>query len=202
MILYILRHAAVQGNRELRYVGTTDESILPDERERLQKRRELLTADKNWTEPGYAFVSPLIRCRETASLLFPETEQTVIPEFREIAFGRFENKNYRELTGDPAYQAWIDSGGTMRFPGGESRAEFQNRCLAGFDRVMQACRDGDVKKAAMVVHGGTVMSILSAYGRPAGDYYSFQVHPGCGYRLEADPARYKSEGIRIVTAIG
>ena len=202
MILYILRHAAVQGNRELRYVGTTDESILPDEREKLLEKRKIFTSGKSWTEPACAFVSPLIRCRETASLLFPKTEQTVIPEFREISFGSFENKNYRELTGDPEYQAWIDSGGMIRFPGGESRKEFQNRCLAGFDRIMADCQSQKVKKAALIAHGGTIMSILSAYGRPSGDYFSFQVRPGCGYRLEVDPVHYKTEGIRILEGLG
>jgi len=201
MILYMFRHAAVQGNRELRYVGTTDESILPEEREKMELRRHAFAAEKRWKEPDRVFVSPLIRCRETAAILFPSSEQTLVPEFREISFGRFENKNYRELTGDPDYQRWIDSGGTMRFPDGESREEFQKRCLEGFDRIMDECRNAHAKRAAMIVHGGTVMSILSAYGKPAGDYYSFQVHPGCGYRLDVDVKRYRKKGVKIVKAL-
>lgn len=197
----MLRHAAVQGNRELRYVGTTDEPLLPSERERMEKQRGVMIAESGWREPRTVFVSPMLRCRETAFLLFPESEQRIISDFREIVFGRFENKNYRELTGDPDYQAWIDSGGTMRFPDGESRDEFQRRCLTGFDQMMEECRKNPSPTVSMVVHGGTVMSILSAYGQPEGDYYSFQVHPGCGYRLAVDPAHYKEKGLRILETI-
>lgn len=43
-------------------------------------------------------------------------------------FGEWELKSYKELSTDirfrDSYQAWIDSGGTLAFPNGESRKEF------------------------------------------------------------------------------
>ena len=55
----------------------------------------------------------------------------VIPEWTEIDFGLFEGKNHRELSGNMAYQEWIDSNGTLPFPEGESREEFIDRSIAG-----------------------------------------------------------------------
>ena len=69
----------------------------------------------------YVFVSPMLRCRQTAEILFPQIPQIEIDPWREMDFGEFEGKNYAQLNGDLRYQAWIDSGGTLAFPGGESR---------------------------------------------------------------------------------
>ncbi len=66
----------------------------------------------------YVFVSPMLRCRQTAEILFPQIPQIEIDPWREMDFGEFEGKNYAQLNGDPRYQAWIDSGGTLAFPGG------------------------------------------------------------------------------------
>ena len=51
-------------------------------------------------------------------------------------FGAFEGHNYQELSGDPAYQRWIDSGGTLPFPEGESREEFIRRNVAGYEKML------------------------------------------------------------------
>ena len=49
-------------------------------------------------------------------------------------------KSYKELSTDirfrDSYQAWIDSGGTLAFPNGESRKEFCKRSICGFERVL------------------------------------------------------------------
>lgn len=55
-----------KGNQGHRYVGTTDEGLLPEEKERLEAR----AADMN-LHPAIIFVSPARRCRETAACLFP-----------------------------------------------------------------------------------------------------------------------------------
>ena len=59
----------------------------------------------------------------------------------------------------PTRPGW-DSGGTLPFPGGESREAFQERCRAEFARVLRACRKQAGSNAVFVVHErGTIMSI-------------------------------------------
>lgn len=128
-----------KGNQEHRYVGATDEGLLPEEKERLQAR----AADIN-LHPAVVFVSPARRCRETAACLFPGTapELIVVPEFMEMNFGVFEYMSWQEINQDPdpahraAYQRYIDSGGETAFPGGESKAEFTRRVCDGFERAV------------------------------------------------------------------
>ena len=130
--IILIRHGKTFGNTLGRYIGTTDEELCPEGREELAALRE--SGQYRSIRPDLVYVSPLRRCRQTAELLFPGVPQEICRDFRECDFGEFENRNYKELTGNPAYQAWVDSGGTLPFPGGESREAFQERCRAEFTR--------------------------------------------------------------------
>jgi alpha-ribazole phosphatase len=172
MIFYFLRHGATKGNLERRYVGATDEALLPESREAL----------KALILPPVArvYASPMLRCVETAKILYPDTPLELVPDFRECGFGAFEYKNYEELKDHPAYQAWLDARGFTAFPGGESRADFCKRVVQVFDRVAEGAElwGGD---AAIVAHGGTLMAILEARALPKQDFYAWQAPAGRGW---------------------
>ena len=164
--IILIRHGKTFGNTLGRYIGTTDEELCPEGREELADLRE--SGQYRSIRPDLVYVSPLRRCRQTAEILFPGVPQEICRDLRECDFGEFENKNYKELSGNPAYQAWVDSGGTLPFPGGESREAFQERCRAEFARVLRA-----LERQA----GRTIMSILSAYAAPEGKLPG-QILPG------------------------
>ena len=94
--------------------------------------------------------------------------------------------SYKELSDNPHYQEWIDSNGTLPFPGGESKEECADRNLKGFDEVLKACRDEGITEAALVVHGGTIMNIMEAYALPKKAFYEWHVGNGCGYLVELE----------------
>ena len=179
--MWLIRHGKTRGNLESRYVGTVDESL--DER-----GAEALYDLKKKVIYPYAktvFVSYMKRCRETASILFPDAARIVVPGLHECDFGDFEYKSYDDLNGYPDYQDWIDSGGTLPFPGGESMAEFSKRVRKAFEALCQTApwRDTDI---AIAAHGGTIMAIMSGFALPARDYFDYQVKPAEGYVLNAD----------------
>lgn len=178
MRLYLIRHGMTFGNTLGRYIGTTDEPLTEDGRAALEQL----------SYPGteLLFTSPLLRCRETAEILFPEMEPEIVKGFAECDFGAFENKNYKELDGNGDYQRWIDSNGTLPFPGGESPEAFRKRCVEAFDAVMDICRKKKAGSAACVVHGGTIMSILAEYAVPGEEFYHWQVRNGEGYVCTVD----------------
>lgn len=174
--ILLIRHFATKGNREGRYIGVTDEPICQED-----------VWKSPWHggfQPEQVFVSPLRRCVQTAKLLFPGVRQIAVVEFRECDFGEFENRNYRELSGNPAYQKWVDSQGTLPFPGGEEPGAFRARCRQGFLKSVETMRKSRAERCAMVVHGGTIMSILEAFGQPKRDFYDWQVKNGQGFLLE------------------
>ena len=194
MELIFIRHGKTPGNLAGRYVGRTDEPLLPESREEILCRKM-----KNEYPPAdIVFTSPMLRCIETARIIYPGKKLIEIPDFRECDFGEFEMKNYEELNGRADYQAWIDGGGKDPFPGGESMDMVRRRSMRGFYRAMELAYSGadpmtdqflmesdpftePVNSVAFVVHGGTIMSILSVicggYQTENGGCVTFSVEP-------------------------
>ena len=181
IMLAFIRHGVTQANKERRYLGKTDESLSEEGVEILESYK----MQKLYPNVEYLFTSPMKRCTETAKIIYPALCPIVIPEWEEIDFGRFEYRTYEELKDDAEYQEWLRSGGTLDFPEGDSRNDFALRCKSGFIRMCnelsQAARQNTKKPAfvGMIVHGGTIMSLLSLYGRT--DYFDYQVSNGRGY---------------------
>ena len=187
--LILIRHGKTAGNLLGRYIGSrTDEPLCDEGREGL--------AGKQLPEVERLYVSPMKRCVETAEILWPEFDRKNIQkvtDLRECDFGDFENKNYKELSGNGDYQAWIDSNGTLPFPNGESMDAFKSRCLEAFAQIVEEVSGAEQEwiasgktgmfRAGIVVHGGTIMAILEQYGYPKRAYFDYQVKNGCGYRL-------------------
>ncbi len=187
--LYLIRHGRTQGNTEGRYVGRTDEDVLPSELKRLRWLKEEPLPDR-------IYVSPLKRCVSTAFALFQRDhiERGLflrpirkIPDLREMDFGAFEYKNFKELRKNADYQRYIDSNGEAAFPEGESRADFVKRTVKAGGWIFEELtgpkyRNRDVC-AALVVHGGTIMALMEAYAVPKRDYFSWQVKNGEGFAV-------------------
>lgn len=184
----LLRHGQTQGNLEKRYIGKTDEPLLLDDTESMRKISALQKRLEQEVIAGSQklFVSPMLRCRQTAELLFPGQEQVVIDKLREMDFGRFEAKNYMELSADPAYQAWIDSDGRLPFPEGEDRECFIKRTMEGFRQMTEQAWRENCGQIAAVVHGGSIMAILSCLMQ--GDYFAYQVPNLAGYAFQYEGA--------------
>ncbi len=169
--LYLLRHASTCSNLSGRYLGKTDEPLC------LEGIRQ---AGRMCLQPvERVFASPLTRCIQTAEILFPQAAITVVEGFRECDFGEFEGRSFRELDGDPRYQAWIDSGGELPFPSGESKAGFCLRTCRAFEEILPQMLGCAV--CAVVAHGGTLMALLERYALPRRGYYEYQVKNCCGF---------------------
>ena len=172
----LIRHGKTAGNRERRYMGgRTEESLLPEERRFLQQRKAPSVTS--------VFVSPMKRCVETAQILFPHRELILIPEFREMDFGVAEYRNHEEMNGLDWYQRFIDTNGESGFPQGETLQEFSRRVCFGAKRL--GVLEGDI---ALVVHGGTIMSLLDEWSDPHEDFYHWMTENGAGWtgRIQGD----------------
>ncbi|MBD5445098.1 MAG: histidine phosphatase family protein [Lachnospiraceae bacterium] len=182
IMLAFIRHGVTQANKERRYLGKTDETLSESGIEILRSYK----AQNYYPDAKYLFVSPMKRCMETAKILYPKLCPVKISEWEEIDFGRFEYKNYNDLKDDMQYQAWIDSGGRLDFPEGESKKDFILRCESGFIRMCNELRFSQAVKqntncyitVGIIVHGGTIMALLSSYGEK--NFYDYQVSNGGG----------------------
>lgn len=172
----MIRHFATKGNLEKRYIGRTEESV--DQIE--QYAREFLFKESF----DLICCSPKKRCLETAHYLFPEVEKKIWEDFKECDFGLFENLNFVDLEKDPLYQKWIESNGTLPFPEGEAVSDFKIRTIQAFEEMLEYCFSMKYEHVAMVVHGGTIMSILEAFAVEKKEYFDWHVSNGNGYITE------------------
>ncbi len=168
MKVIFIRHGETEGNILKKYIGKTDEPLCSQGIENVKNRR--------YPECDILIVSPMKRCMQTADIIYPSKEKLVYDGLKECDFGNFEGKNYIELKDSDEYQKWIDSGGTLAFPGGEAPEEFKKRTNSTFKRIM----DKISKKCtvAFVVHGGTIMSVMEKLGVPEKSYYDYMLLNG------------------------
>lgn len=71
----------------------------------------------------------------------------------------------------------------MPFPQGESREQFVCRTVSAFERLIAAAGN-DADCVAFIVHGGSIMAVLSAYN--CGSYFDFQCANGEGFVCEIE----------------
>lgn len=172
MRLQLIRHGMTAGNTEKRYIGCTDEPLCAQGEVQLREN----AAGGFYAKPGLLCSSPMLRCRQTCAVLFPQIPVHIVEDFRETDFGIFEGKNYVELTGNADYQAWLDTGCTAAMPGGESRTVFQQRCCAAFEALLgQHATDPEL---TLVVHGGVIMAVLEQYAEPKQEFYAYHIQNG------------------------
>ncbi len=181
MVISFIRHGKTNGNLEKRYIGRTDEPLSPI------GRNELF--EMQYPDCDIVISSPMKRCIETAEIIYPGKKIILVKGLEECDFGDFEGKNYLELSVNPDYQKWIDSGGTLPFPNGENTENFKKRCIAAFEKAVR--KYSDVGVISFVVHGGTIMSVLEKYAVPKKNYFDFQVKNGQGFITEFDNEKIK-----------
>ncbi|MHB1485586.1 MAG: histidine phosphatase family protein [Saccharofermentanales bacterium] len=176
MQIVLIRHFMTNGNLEKRYIGRTDEPLLAN-----------AASGIIYAAADRIYSSPMKRCIQTAKIIYgPDSEIHINESLREMDFGDFEGKNYDELKDDTEYRLFIDSGGTRKIPGGESAADFRKRSCDGFVRIIDEMLEIKAESAAIICHGGTIMSIMAEFDSEKKDFYSYMVKNGCGYWMEFD----------------
>ena len=187
-----IRHAKTAGNLERRYIGRTDEPLCGlgvQEAEALLASGQLPPIED--LEELYS--GPLLRCRQTAEILFPQIEP-VTCRLQEIDFGIFEGKTANELSDNLDYQQWLDTNCMGDISGGDSVMAFKQRCSEEFEQIAKA---SSASLTALVIHGGNIMAILEAFAEPQRDFYDYHV-PNCGFILcswENQKLSIKQQGI-------
>lgn len=141
-VLFI-RHGMTLPNKYKQYIGWLDPPLIESEKDRLSHVR----LDY---KPELVFTSDLFRAKETASIYFSEVNTIYSSFFRELHFGAFEGKTYKQLKDDPSYCFWIDHMNEGRPPEGEYIGDFRRRVTTGWEMI----KDCGSEEVAVVTHGG------------------------------------------------
>ena len=183
--LVLIRHGQTAGNAENRYIGqSTNPPLTARGREQLLAWKEA----NRYPSADALYVSPLARCRETASLLYPMLVPVVLPSLIDLDLGSFEGKTYDELKEDPAYRRWIESRGMIAPPGGESGAEFSARLASAIHQIGSDAGRCGFHRATLITHAGCILTLLQGVPADASSPVPYTAPNGGGYQVRLDPA--------------
>ncbi len=182
-IIYLIRHGAIDETNRGHYIGRTDVHLSE------KGKQALRDIDKQFGYP-YAeriYASPLLRCTETCSVIYPDREVKTLPALSECDFGDWEGRSAAELAGNPAFAAWLQNSDKTPPPGGESGKEFAARVCRGFERLVEELSANNTKTAAVITHGGVIMTILAMFGLPQAESYRWRMDNGYGFAVRVTP---------------
>jgi alpha-ribazole phosphatase len=188
--IHLIRHGRESAPGVVRYIGKTNLPLTARGREELIQ----MVDEEPFPFVEAVYCSPLLRCRQTVEILYPEHEPIIEEGLSECDFGEFEDKTPEELKDNPDYAQWL-SGGTP--PGGESGEQFFKRSVVAFAKIVEEAMKKGQTDIAVCCHGGSIMAILAQCGLPERTPSDWICAPGHGYTLRVTPGvwmrGYKAE---------
>lgn len=195
--LHFVRHGMTEGNEKGQYIGCRTDSELST-----RGMRELIDLRESYEYPGVGMVytSPMTRCIQTVGIVYPGQGITTVPQLREVDFGDFEGKTIGELRDLPDYTDWLTNSMEVAPPNGESGEQFLSRIVEGVAFVVDDMMKSDIYDAAVVTHGGVIMTLLAAVGMPRKPIQEWMVSNGRGFTCFVNPQLWLRDG--IIEAVG
>lgn len=189
--IHLIRHGATDANFQGRYIGCkTDLPLAPEGFNELR----LLKEDMEYPQIDTLYSSPMLRCRQTGALLYPEKEIITVDNLTEYDFGDFEDKTAAELEGDKAFIDWA-SGKRTDTPNGEDNSDFIKRLCLGLNQIVLDMIEKGTDSAGVIMHGGAIMMLLAACAVPRRRSVEWSCDNGRGYSILITPSLYHKSGI-------
>ncbi len=196
----LVRHGEAQGNRELRYLGTTDAPLTPRGED---QARQLAQAVRSF-RPVALYSSPLRRARATADEISALLSLDVVvnDDLREQDFGAWENLSRAEVQARNAEHlaAW-ETSADVAPPAGESLTATRERILACADHI--AARHPH-ETVVLTSHVGPIKALVcAALALPADGAHRMWLDPAsiCVVEWKLSPDAPSSGTLRIFNAI-
>lgn len=195
--IHLIRHGATDANYDGRYIGCkTDLPLAPEGLNELR----LLKDDIDYPEIERLYSSPMLRCRQTGAVLYPDFEPVTVEELKEYDFGSFENKTAAELESNLYFIPWT-SGRLAAPPGGEDNSEFIKRICVGFNKIVLDMIESGLTESAVIMHGGAIMMLLGVSAVPRSKPVEWTADNGRGYSVRVTPSLYHKSGVIEVYGI-
>ncbi len=177
--IHLIRTGSTSANPWKRYVGQSDIPLCDKGREALEQLRQEFT----YPPVQAVYASPLGRCIETADILYPDHQPIVVEGLKDMNLGTFEGKTFDELRGEEAFSRWLADSFKNTAPGGEKTEDFTARVVTALDGVVRQMMERKTQSAAIITHGGVVMSLMAAIALPRLPLHQWAANNGCGYTL-------------------
>ncbi len=196
--IHFIRHGQTEYNASGRFQGCqTDASLSTD------GIKQLIDLNETYEYPSVSVVysSPMARCIETAGIIYPNRELVVVPPLKEIDFGDFSGKTIEELKNNDDFEEWFKDAYNVAPPNGESGFEFTLRLIDAFKWIVNDMMKSETFDAAVVTHGGVIMSLLSGIGLPKKAPNEWMIGNGKGYTCYLNTQMWVRDGVIEVAGL-
>lgn len=195
----LVRHGEAQGNREMRYLGTTDVPLTPLGE---AQAHQLATAVRPF-HPIALYSSPLQRARATANAIGALLHLDVVVggDLREQDFGAWENRSRAEVqASDPEHLAAWEASADVAPPAGESLIATRERIVTCVD-LLATRHAGET--VVLASHVGPIKALVcAALALPASGAYRMWLDPASICVIDWHRAHDTYSGIlRVFNAI-
>jgi alpha-ribazole phosphatase len=141
------------------------------------------------------FASPLLRCAQTAEILYPGVPVEQVGGLNDMDLGRFTGKSFEELRGDASFSRWLENSRENPPPRGEHLNAYLERIAECFTRLFARMMDEKLTDIAVITHGGVIMTALAAMGLPRRPMNEWACENGRGYTLLFTPQLWMQGGL-------
>jgi alpha-ribazole phosphatase len=154
--IFLVRHGETAGNRERRFIGSTDLPLSSEGRDQAVSLKPLVSN----INTRRCFCSPYLRCRETADILLEGSplRPDIDDRIREVDFGKWEGMTFDEISSSypELIGHWALLQDDFSFPQGEALTDFLER-IRMFALSVEESHD---EKILLVTHGGVIRFLL------------------------------------------
>ena len=193
--IVLIRHGETAGQSSIRLWGATDVPLNDIGQRQMRNAGRALVGERF----DQVIASPLSRSNDGARLVLEEAglaTDTIRPveAFREIDFGNWEGWTWAEVEArDPEHHArWKTAGREFQFPGGESRAGFEERVASRVLEVFEHPLRAGATDLLGVLHKGVIKIVISRLlALDFEQYRTLPVDLGSIHRLEGKPGAWR-----------
>ena len=175
--LILLRHGNTGSPGK--YIGSKDVPLSPDGFSQIKKLQSVFQ-NQHFDS---IHSSPMLRCRQSAGILFAGQSVLFDDDLKEINFGRWEGLQFNEIAeNDPELvKDWADWNTDFCFPEGEQIGHFIKRIHSAGTRIRETHEDNIL----LVTHGGVIRTLICFFlNLSPQDYLMFNVQKGKYTTLE------------------
>ena len=153
--VYLIRHGESQQNRRGNPLSGVNETPLSPEGIR---QCEFLHNQMGQFNIKSVYASPLVRARQTAKIVFPTFEPTIVRGLIEFDYGDYDGKVAAEYQDDPIISQWLTAPGNLSFPGGGNIEDHTQVALQALTEIL---RNDDHDTIACVTHRTTIRLVAA-----------------------------------------
>lgn len=153
--VYLIRHGESQQNRRGNPLSGVNETPLSPEGIR---QCEFLQKQMGQFNIKSVYASPLVRARQTARIIFPAFEPTIVEGLTEFDYGDYDGKVAAEFQDDPIISQWLTAPGNLSFPGGGNIDDHTQAALQALTGIL---RNEDYDTIACVTHRTTIRLVAA-----------------------------------------